>query len=72
MDREGAALTRQPTTLPSVRATAINMCYIVFTSGSTGRPKGTVLQHNSVINYLLGMVRSSLFTKGWLCWLRSA
>ena len=36
---------------------AANMCYIIFTSGSTGRPKGTVLQHTSVINYLLGMVR---------------
>ena len=57
MDREDAALARQPATLPGVRATATNMCYIIFTSGSTGRPKGTVLQHNSVINYLLGMVK---------------
>ena len=57
LDCEDDALARQPGTLPGVRATATNMCYIIFTSGSTGRPKGTVLQHNSVINYLLGMVK---------------
>ena len=64
MDREGAALARQPVTPPGARATATNMCYIIFTSGSTGRPKGTVLQHNSVINYLLGMVKCASHPKG--------
>ena len=57
VDTQWASVADEPATSLGARATATNMCYITFTSGSTGRPKGTVLQHNSVINYLLGMVR---------------
>ena len=56
MDTVWESVAEEPATSLGARATATNMCYIIFTSGSTGRPKGTVLQHNSVINYLLGMV----------------
>ena len=57
MDSEWDAIAQEPAHPPPARARPDNMCYIIFTSGSTGRPKGTVLQHASVINYLLGMVR---------------
>ena len=57
VDTQWASVADEPATSLGARATAANMCYIIFTSGSTGRPKGTVLQHNSTINYLLGMVR---------------
>ena len=57
VDTQWESVAEESATSLGARATATNMCYIIFTSGSTGRPKGTVLQHNSVINYLLGMVR---------------
>ena len=56
VDSEWDAIAQEPACSPLARARPDNMCYIIFTSGSTGRPKGTMLQHNSVINYLLGMV----------------
>ncbi|MEO5782430.1 MAG: amino acid adenylation domain-containing protein [Ginsengibacter sp.] len=30
-----------------------NLCYIIYTSGSTGQPKGVMIEHTSIINYLL-------------------
>ena len=29
------------------------LAYIIYTSGSTGRPKGVMIEHNSLVNYLL-------------------
>ena len=56
VDSDWDAIAQEPACSPPARARPDSMCYIIFTSGSTGRPKGTVLQHNSIINYLLGMV----------------
>ena len=30
-----------------------NLAYIIYTSGSTGKPKGVMIEHGSLINYLL-------------------
>ena len=64
VDTQWDSVAGEPAASLGARATASNMCYIIFTSGSTGRPKGTVLQHNSVINYLLGMVRCARLATG--------
>ena len=30
-----------------------NLAYIIYTSGSTGKPKGVMIEHTSIVNYLL-------------------
>lgn len=57
LDSMWAEIAKEPCTSPGERSAATNMAYCMFTSGSTGRPKGTMIHHNSVINYLLGMVK---------------
>ena len=40
-----------------------NTAYVIYTSGSTGTPKGVMVQHGSLLNYLL-WARDSLLTDG--------
>jgi tyrocidine synthetase-3 len=34
-------------------ARPLDPCYIIYTSGSTGTPKGVIVEHGSIVNYLL-------------------
>ena len=37
----------------STRVSPSHLAYIIYTSGSTGRPKGVMIEHGSLVNYLV-------------------
>jgi amino acid adenylation domain-containing protein/FkbH-like protein/thioester reductase-like protein len=41
----------------SLGMTARHLAYVIYTSGSTGKPKGVMVEHRSVVNYALHIVR---------------
>jgi amino acid adenylation domain-containing protein len=52
LDRDRAAIDRQPATpLPGLVA-ADDLAYVIYTSGSTGRPKGAMVEHRGLLNHL--------------------
>ena len=40
---------------PGVALSPSSLAYIIYTSGSTGKPKGVMIEHLSVVNFLLSM-----------------
>ncbi|AXG70692.1 tyrocidine synthase 3 [Kordia sp. SMS9] len=35
--------------------TPTNLAYVIYTSGTTGQPKGVMIEHKSLVNFMLGM-----------------
>ncbi len=53
LDRTWNALASDQTPPKEDLASTKDLAYIIYTSGSTGQPKGVMVEHGSLINYLL-------------------
>lgn len=40
---------------PNCRAT--DLCYVIYTSGTSGKPKGVMVEHSSVVNFMVDNIR---------------
>ena len=56
MDEEWEMLTQQRRPAGATGVTPADLVYAIFTSGSTGRPKGVLVEHQQLVNYVLGVV----------------
>ena len=52
LDAEWENIAQQSRANPPSTAQPQNLAYVIYTSGSTGKPKGTLVEHQSVVNYL--------------------
>ncbi len=57
LDADARDFARQPGTAPLIDLRPHDPAYVIYTSGSTGTPKGVIVEHASLANKLLGLVR---------------
>jgi amino acid adenylation domain-containing protein len=58
MDESLQILDSQPQNNIKTGLKAHHLAYIIYTSGSTGKPKGVLVEHQSIVNYLLTNIDS--------------
>lgn len=57
LDQDWSHIAQQPAANIESSVTADNLAYIIYTSGSTGTPKGVMIEHRSLVNHNLGIIR---------------
>jgi amino acid adenylation domain-containing protein len=55
LDADWAAIEQGVSDDPGIALSPSSLAYIIYTSGSTGKPKGVMIEHRSVVNFLLSM-----------------
>lgn len=53
IDKDASTLAEFSTNDPLIKLNGADSAYIIYTSGSTGVPKGILIEHNSLIDYIL-------------------
>src|SRR5579864_1830515 len=66
LDDSGDLIAGNSDRNPAILIEPENAAYVIYTSGSTGTPKGVVVQHGSLLNYLL-WVKECLLSGGIDC-----
>jgi amino acid adenylation domain-containing protein len=61
LDTEWETIQRKDSADPNVAVSPSNLAYTIYTSGSTGEPKGVMIEHGSVVNFLVSMQREPGF-----------
>ena len=62
LDAEQEVIDRQPIDRLPITIGPNQLAYVIYTSGSTGKPKGVMIEHHSVVNFLLSMSKEVEFT----------
>jgi len=55
LDADWKAIEQCVSDDPAVALSSSSLAYIIYTSGSTGKPKGVMIEHRSVVNFLVSM-----------------
>ncbi len=53
LDEHWETLAKECEENPAVSTTSSNVALVIYTSGSTGNPKGVVLEHHSLVNFIM-------------------
>jgi amino acid adenylation domain-containing protein/non-ribosomal peptide synthase protein (TIGR01720 family) len=53
LDTDWAVINQHSTANPISNVQLHNLAYIIYTSGSTGKPKGVMVEHRSLINFVI-------------------
>ncbi|MGD2088698.1 MAG: amino acid adenylation domain-containing protein, partial [Candidatus Aminicenantes bacterium] len=53
------------TSTSTCQVSPANLAYVIYTSGSTGKPKGVLIQHNNVVNQMVGLQKRYAFETGF-------
>jgi amino acid adenylation domain-containing protein len=53
LDTDWATIDQESKTGLTADTNSRNLAYIIYTSGSTGQPKGVMIEHGSLVNYLI-------------------
>lgn len=53
LDTDWSVIAQHSTANPISKVQLQNLAYIIYTSGSTGKPKGVMIEHRSLINFVM-------------------